>query len=327
MVDTAQFHTRQRLRISTSLKARTHWKISLTSPVWCALRLSYTAGVGLETGQSQKHCGKWIHVSLRRSTEPQRTQSEALSMFETSDSTQSCCDWSGKHFFLTVETCIHGLLTLDRPKRWILQTGRGVKDSIGSWLVVVNWWWFIWIWFTEKKIHSSETKLWLPLESRKFLNDSTQRQMFIIISWLLLKMNARSHAEMLISVMSLKLHCFQIIHIAHIAPIGLPSLPPRDLLNPITVAITSLFPADVPHLPPFPTLLMSSRTATGWRLLKLCTHCDLTHWDGKKPIFCSAGALLSSHSFPNYQLCLSSSHLHFAATFRRRCSVALFFAN
>lgn len=107
--------------------------------------------------------------------------------------------------------------------------------------------------------------------------------------------------------------CFQIIHIAHIAPVGLPSYPPRDLLNPLTVAITSLFPADVPHLPPFPTLLMSSHTATGWRLLKLCTHCDLTHWDGKKPIFCSAGALLSSHSFPNYQLRLSSSHLHSAA--------------
>lgn len=102
--------------------------------------------------------------------------------------------------------------------------------------------------------------------------------------------------------------CFQIIHIAHIAPVGLPSLPPRDLLNPITVATTSLFPADVPHLPPFPTLLMSSRTATGWRLLKLCTHCDLTHWDGKKPIFCSAGALLSFFpKWPAPSFFLSSS--------------------
>lgn len=83
-----------------------------------------------------------------------------------------------------------------------------------------------------------------------------------------------------------------------------------DLLKPIRVTITRLFPANVPHLPPFPTLLKSSRTATSWHLLKLCSHCDLTHWDGKKPIFCSAGALLYSHSFPNYQLYLSSSHLH-----------------
>lgn len=87
---------------------------------------------------------------------------------------------------------------------------------------------------------------------------------------------------------------------------------PQDLLKPITVTITRLFPVDVPHLAPFPTLLMSSRTASGWHLLKLCSHCDLTHWDGKKPIFCSAGALLFSHSSPNYQLRLSSSHLHFA---------------
>lgn len=97
-------------------------------------------------------------------------------------------------------------------------------------------------------------------------------------------------------------------------PSRIPQFAPQDLLKAITVTITRLFPADVPHLPPFETLLMSSRTATGWHLLKLCSHCDLTHWDGKKPIFCSAGALLSSHSSPNYQLRLSSPRLHFAAT-------------
>lgn len=70
------------LRSSFSLKARTHWNIRVASPVWCASRLSFTAGVGLETGQRQKHCRKWLlHASLWRCMEPQRTQSEALSMF------------------------------------------------------------------------------------------------------------------------------------------------------------------------------------------------------------------------------------------------------
>lgn len=227
MVDTAQFHTRQRLRSSTSLKARTHWKISLTSPVWCASRLSYTAGVGLETGQSQKHCGKWLlHVSLRRSTEPQRTQSEALSMFETSDSTQSCCDWSGKHFFFTVETCIHGLLTLDRPKRWILQTGRGVKDSIGSWLVVVNWWWFIWIWFAEKNAQQwKQTLAASGIQKISKWQHSTPN----VYNYLMIALkDARTlscwdaHFSYVLKIAL----CFQIIHITHIAPVGLPTLPP-----------------------------------------------------------------------------------------------------
>lgn len=159
MVDTAQFHTRQRLRSSTSLKARTHWKISLTSPVWCASRLSYTAGVGLETGQSQKHCGKWLlHVSLRRSTEPQRTQSEALSVFETSDSTQSCCDWSGNLYPWTLD--------FGPPQTVNLANRKGSERiQIGSWLVVVNWWWFIWIWFTEKNataVKPNSSCLWNP---------------------------------------------------------------------------------------------------------------------------------------------------------------------
>lgn len=93
-----------------------------------------------------------------------------------------------------------------------------------------------------------------------------------------------------------------------------PTTVPQDLLKHITVTITRLFPADAPHLPLFPGLLMSSRTATGWHLLKLCSHCDLSHTEMVKNLFSARqGAPVSFHSFPNYQLCLSSPRLHFAA--------------
>lgn len=228
-----------------------------------------------------------------------------------------------------METCTGGLSpsVLDfglGQTRWILQTGRGATDSTGSWLVAVNWWWFIWTRFKEKI--AQQWKQTLAASGTQNISN-WQPSTANVYNYLMIALkDARTlscwdaHFSYVLTIAL----CFQIIHIIHIAPVGLPSLPPRDPLNPITVTITSLSPADVPHSPPFPTLLMSSRTATGWHLLKLCTHRDLTHWDGKKAIFCTAGALLSPHSFPNYQLRLSPPHLHFAASFRRRCSVALF---
>lgn len=153
---------------------------------------------------------------------------------------------------------------------------------------------------------------------------------FTIISWLPLKTRTltdemqRGHFKFRVMKTALR---FQIIY-NH--PNERPQFPSGDHLScPITADITSLFPAEVPHLPhphphPHPP---SSRTATGWHLLKLCTRCYLTHRDGKT-IFCAAGAFISfSLKLPTLPFFFSSPSSICCLVLQPPPVCRLFFAN
>lgn len=157
---------------------------------------------------------------------------------------------------------------------------------------------------------------------------------FTIILWLPLKMRTltdemqRGHFKFQVMKTALR---FQMIY-NH--PNKRPKFPSRDHLScPITADITSLFPAEVPHLrPPPPTtppppLPPSSRTATGWHLLKLCTRCYLTQRDGKT-IFCAVGAFISfSLKLPTLPFFFSSPSSICCLVLQPPPLCCLFFAN